>query len=371
MSDQVMKTYIGIVLKDKDRTSRIISVNVPEFSPFATGELEVITEKKIVKSGSDENAERIGSVEVGNHINAVYIGDTNRRYPPDVRRGEQVRIYHYGNDGNDLYFWDSIGRNDNLRTTERLNFSIAAKPDAEDLNNNNTYYCEMDSEKKHVILSTSNKNGEKYRYLIKIDAANSTLSLCDDNNNEIYIESDTPRIRMSNRDGSILDLVKKNIAVVAPEDYILKAGRQVLFDTPAITSKNNAKGGALVWNAKSMVFNVQDTVKVKSPCIGLEGASVTDTLVAKTVQSEGYSTGSRGSMYNGVQIDLADGSASSGSNSPNTGGGGSANRHCTAWEQVKPAIELICECLSVLGCSNVPEILQLIEQSRMPLNRGE
>lgn len=362
--------FVGIVVEDKPTDSRIIKVYLKELIPFVTGNVAAVEKKKQV--GSDLTG-TVAVVTTSNYVEAKYIGSPNRRYPPDVRKNEQVRVWKYADA--DEYYWDSLGRDDNLRGPERLNFSVSgAVGPVEALTDENTYFLELDTlHKRRILLRTSKANGEKYAYLIMLNADNSKLVICDDADNEILIESELPRVRLRNRDGSLIDLAAKNILSSAPEDYLVSAGRQVVYQTPLVSMSNKGGDGAMVWAAKNIAMNLSDTFTVNSPCIGLNGAAHTDTLVATQIQSSGYSTGDPGSPYESTEIDVEQGTGTVPGNSPNRGGGGADNRHCAAWEQVSEALFLIAECLenSQEGCPNAAAIRSLATASKMMKNRGE
>ena len=361
--------YLGIVLEDKDPFSRNIKVHLQEILPFLTGEIKPITDKKQVSSDNGYT----GKVETTNVIEAKYFGvHTNRRYPPDIRKNEQVLVLNYAD--SDTYYWLSLGRDDNLRRLERVNLSASDHKDpGADLTDENTYYIELDTLfEKRIILCTSNADGEKYRYTLIFDAKNNKVILCDNADNEIIIESDIPRVRMRNRDGTILDLAQKNMSLIVPQDYLLKVGRQAVFDIPALSVKNTNGSGATEWDVTDLHMNSKKSVVLKAPAIELDGAVHAKTVVSGPMQSTGYSTGADGGAYSGVKINKENGSGSAPSNPPNTGGGGSSNRHAAAWEQVAPALKLLAQCIEQLGgCSDVSSVIALADASKMPLNKGE
>lgn len=362
--------FIGTVLEDKESFSRVIKVHLKEMLPFVQGEVKAIEDTKKIESASDGFT---GTITTTNMVEAKWIGFSNRRYPPDVRKNEQVRVWKYAD--SDDYYWDSMGRDDNLRGPERLNFSVSGEPGPVDtLNDDNTYFVELDSRhKKRAIIRTSKKNGEKYAYLFCLDAINNRVTLCDDSNNEIRIESDTPRVLMRNRNGTIVDLCMKNLSMVAPEDATLKAGRQFTVDTPVVTFVNESGDGTMHWKAHDVHLDADKSFVATSPSIGLNGAVRADTIVATQVQSTGYSTGDPGSAYTGATTDIEDGSGSKPNNPPNAGGGDASNRHCAAWEEVSAALRIIADCLTnTLGaCPEVSAVYELADKCQMRKNRGE
>lgn len=362
--------YIGIVVEDKDTYSRTIKVYLEELLPFVQGDIKPILQKKQVDSNADGH---VSKVSLSNYVEAKYIGSPNRRYPPDVRAYEQVYVWKYAD--SEEYYWDSMGRDDNRRGPERLNFSVSGSAGPVDtLTDENTYYIELDTRlKKRIVLKTSKKNGEDYAYTIQLDPNNSRLQICDDSNNEILIDSTVPRVRLRNKSGSILDLADKNGSIIIPQDLLLKAGRQLVLNVPVVTCATENGDGAVLWRAKDLKMELAKSMVIQSPCIGLQGATRTDTIVATDIQAESFSHGSAGSRYSGVQTNVETGTGSNPTNSPNTGGGGASNRHCAAWEETHEAIIKLAECIALLAgeCPEHSNIIELANQAKMPRNRGE
>jgi hypothetical protein len=206
-----------------------------------------------------------------------------------------------------------------------------------------------------------------------MDVDKGELYLCDDVNNEVYINSHAPRIRIKNKSGTLLDLHKENLLASALKDCVIKAGRQLVIDSPAMTFSNSNKSGTMVWNAKDVTMNLKKSWVCNSPAIGLNGAVVTDTVVAKHVQAEGFSTGMQGGNYSSSNIDLKTGEGNNPSNPPNAGGNSSSNRHCTAWEEFSEALRIVHHCLSIKNpdCPELDSLLDLANKAKMPLNRGK
>jgi len=361
--------YLGTVLEDKKPFERIIKVHLQELLPFVAGEVTPIDTQSVVNSTEGYS----GQVETTNNVEAKYFdGFTNRRYPPDIRKNEQVLIFNYAD--SDTYYWMSAGRDDGLRKKERLNLSVADTPNTVDeLTDDNTYFIEMDTlHEKKIRISTSNSDGEQFRYLLMFDAKANKVLICDDNDNEILIESDTPRVRLRNHDGTILDLVQKNMALIVPEDLLIKVGRQAVFDMPSFSFVNTKGDGATEWNVQDVNIKASKSMVLSSPCIELDGAVHAKRMVTGPIQATGYSTGDDGGAYSGVSVNTDDGSGSKPANSPNEGGGNENNRHASAWEQIYPALMAIADCFEEIGgCGQADTIRTLAQQSKMNLNRGE
>ena len=84
--------YLGTVLEDKKPFERIIKVHLQELLPFVAGEVTPVDTQSVVNSTEGYS----GQVETTNNIEAKYFdGFSNRRYPPDIRKNEQVLIFNY------------------------------------------------------------------------------------------------------------------------------------------------------------------------------------------------------------------------------------------------------------------------------------
>lgn len=386
--------YFAIVLEDKLPNEETLNVQLLELNPFVDGKVEVKTDSVKVGDAATNSYE---TVEVSNSITATYFSFlTNRAYAPDVKKNEQVLVFRYAD--SHKYYWFPLGRDDYLRRTERVTIRASNNLTVpQGLSDNNSYTLELDTKYHgHILLKTSKTSGEKYQYQIKIDTNKNTIQLCDDTNNQILIASDIPRVMLSNREGSTVDVVKKNVNIIAPEDIILKAGRQMLFNSPVICAKNNQGSGVTEWNSKNISINGDSSTVIKSPSIGLNGSVVAKTVAAQHVKAGGYSTGSVSTgfsirravenivksvpdtinSYSGAEVDLYYGTGSDPNNQPQNTDFNSSDRHCSAWEEVKDAVYQICDKLdSLSGAHYNPSITtsgirSTIDNSIMNLNRG-
>lgn len=230
-NDVGWKVYIGLAVEDKVYDSRLLKVHITELTPYITGELQDLTGKETCKI-IDEDKDETEDIEVisTNVFTCEYFGfTTNRVFPPDIRKGEQVLVLKYGDA--DKYYWHSLGRDDRLRKKEILRYAVSNSDETDkDLNESNTYFFELDTlHKKRIRLQTSNSDGEKFIYSVVIDAKNNFVSILDNIGNEIILESELPRIKMKNSDGSIVDIKKKDIFVMAKEDISFVAGKTLSF----------------------------------------------------------------------------------------------------------------------------------------------
>ena len=123
------------------------------------------------------------------------LNNPNRYTPPNVCKGEKVIIFKYSNA--DLYFWDTIGFELNLRKEDHVldvysnkktiddgNVKSGVDEDIED-----AYYI-LKSPKNNIIkIHTSDTNGELTTYDITIKTDDGYLEVVDGRDNSIKLDS--------------------------------------------------------------------------------------------------------------------------------------------------------------------------------------
>lgn len=225
--------YIGIAVEDRALNSTILKVYLKELMPIVPESVKDDTASESFSIYDEVAGSTVSeTVKVSNSFDAEYFGiTTNRSFPPDVVKGEQVLVFRYAD--TDRYFWVSLGRNDNLRRGEILRLAVSDDMrNVKELNDDNTYLFEMNTRtKKTVTIKTSKSDGEKYSYRIQIDAKNNFLTISDDVDNTIIIESDISRVKLRNTNGTTVDLLKENMILAAPkrisiqcEDLVMNYG---------------------------------------------------------------------------------------------------------------------------------------------------
>ena len=230
-----VKMYFGLVAKDRELTSRLIKVFVKEMSPYATGSLSDNTAEESYSIKGADGKVSSGKVKTSNVITAEYFDlNTNRPFPPDVVKGEQVMVFQYAN--SDIYYWISMGRNDDLRRGELMRIAVSDDMAVtKDLTDANTYYIEMDTKiSKRIKIATSKGDGEAFQYNLTFDAKNNKLTIGDDQNNKIEMYSDTPRVLVRNTAGTMIDMNNTNLIMVAPADMLIRADGSLTVTSPHI-----------------------------------------------------------------------------------------------------------------------------------------
>lgn len=364
--------FTGVAAEDKEPGSKILKVRISELTPVASGQLKANDKDYSVSGGSGGFS---GNAKAADYVIATYKGDaSNRRYCPDVVLGEEVIVFTDARNDS-IWYWEATTKDQKQRTSgERVGEIANNAQNPEDLNESNTYGHEANTKGKYYKIYTSKSNGEPFAYSILIDAGNGVLTIADDDENKIELDSNIPRIVIKNKNGCFIEMSQNNINVTAVDDLTLKAGRQVILETPAITLENQNGGGAAIWNVNQIQFNTQ-SFTVNGSCIGMYGHMEVPTIVANFINSGSYSDcggisgGSMRSMavmslmrsapmgvrsytmpespfgvdltgtYAGPQINIMDGSVSLGANTPNMYGSIMANRHCAAWENMLASVK--------------------------------
>jgi hypothetical protein len=317
------------------------------------------------------------SITITNVIEASYLDlMSNRSGPPDIVKGEQVLLFQYSD--TDEYYWFPLGRDDDLRRLEHYRISVSDdQKTVKILDKNNTYYIELDTlHDKAITIATSKSDGEKYKYHFKIDANNNTVTLQDDIGNEIWLESDIPRIMLKNSSDTIVDLNDKDILFGAPRDIVIKADRQILINTPNITHEIDE---VFYIDAEKGVGIKTTNSVIESPTIGLNGeVKIPNTLISGVSQATTRSIGPVGAPYPLPTTELSSGSGNGPSTTPDEGNGGEGNRTLLAWEQLSQAMELLVatikgidghDTVSVPG--TIDGVMPLVQQSIMPKSKGD
>ena len=160
----------GIAADNKAISSKILNVSPIEIIPMADGEL-ASNPNDVKSSGVDKDGNSYQSnITNDNVIECTWLPfGTNRVTAPDVRRGEPVLIWNYGN--TDKYYWTSLGLADDLRRLETVVYAINGNPstDSKEFDPEDHYFLETSTHSKQITLRTSNKNGEPFKYVFQFN----------------------------------------------------------------------------------------------------------------------------------------------------------------------------------------------------------
>lgn len=226
MAPQISKLKIyslGIVAENKLPSSKEVEVTPIEEMPMLDGELAPVATDYNAKATDALGSSYEDTVELTTTIKAKWlpIGAANRVSAPDVRRGEMVVIYKFGD--TDKYFWTTLNEDLKLRKLETVIYAFSGTTnEGAEINADTFYFIEISTHKKLITLHTSKDNGEPFGYDIQLDTGNGKLVITDDVGNYVLLDSSQTQIVLKNVDETIFDMKGKNLSVTVPETYTVK-----------------------------------------------------------------------------------------------------------------------------------------------------
>lgn len=240
--ENLWKRYHGISAVNLDDTDKngTLKILCPELSPFTNGSLKHKEEEIIFKAEDVWGTKQHSKSTIKNTIEAVYLGGENCLSIPDVVVGEQLIVHQYGED--DIYYWSIERRDENLRLREHYRITCTDSPTRiKVLDDDNTYFFEINSKIGHkgITLSTTQSDGEAFRYQIKINCDKSHITMHDNVGNLILLDSVNTRILLENKDKTKVDLDKRNLFLLA--DNVSIVGRKLISTRSPFLSINHAK----------------------------------------------------------------------------------------------------------------------------------
>lgn len=209
---------LGIVARNKPLNSIDIEVTPIEDAPMLDGEVTdnvtTLNASGVDASGASYKLEMDTTVSI--RATWLPVSQGNRMTPPDVRRGEQVMIYRFGDA--DKYYWDTLRNDLRFRKLETVIYGFSATTDEDAKpDETNTYVIEISSHEKHIRIHTSQANGEPFGYDIKLDTGNGTFKLIDTIGNVISLDSGEHSWHIENASGSFVDMTKHVLTMQTAE----------------------------------------------------------------------------------------------------------------------------------------------------------
>jgi len=241
-----LKPYsLGIVAANKKLSSDTIEATPIEHIPLLSGEITDNVNDFNVKASDANGGNYAENVANTLTVSARWLpaGNTNRKTPPDVRRGEMVQLLQFSD--SDKYYWTTLHDWNELRRLETVIFAFSANPDDNTPNSNeNMYYAEVSSHKRIMHIHTSTANKEFTEFDIQLNAGDGFLLIQDGVGNKFYLDAKNNALNYTNVDGSVIDIAKKNISLTAPDTISMKAKRFVgEFNTITSTATEKTHNG--------------------------------------------------------------------------------------------------------------------------------
>lgn len=253
----------GIVAENKPLSTNDCLVTPYEVFPMMDGDLGD-DEEEVETEGVDSfDIPFKIKVKISSTIACKwYPRGSNRHTAPDVRKGERVEIWRFGDSPE--YYWVPKGLDDHLRRLETVRFLFNADPDG--LGDNppspeNCWVVEISTHEKKITIQTTKINEEPFAYTIQLNAAEGYFTVMDDADNYLMLDSAERHIRFQNGDGAFLELLKRNISAYAPDDINVEAVRDII-----VKCKN------LTWKASNNVtFDVKNNFEAKAAKFKFKG----------------------------------------------------------------------------------------------------
>lgn len=278
---------MGVVAENKLLSSKEIQATPIEDTGFmdgpVTGMLSSVNAGGVDASGSSYNA----GITTGNAITATWLAwsATNRLTAPDVRRGELVMIYQFGDQNK--YWWSTVKDDNHFRRLETVIYGISAtaKEDVA-LDKDNMYWFELSSHKKVMHFHTSKANGEPFAYDIQLDMGNGVFTITDDIGNTFQVNSKEHRFEFINTDKSHFDMHGENLTVTVPKtikhictDFLVEASNRFVVDASNTATINTTDLTTKASNSSThttsrMSLNGSSKVNVAGGDVDITGGDV-------------------------------------------------------------------------------------------------
>ena len=240
----------GVVSTVDPKDQRIVHVIPREKMPYMSGGAEVNPNVVEYQSKNSQGDDVQDKVVTNTTLPCTWMPyKSNRVTPPDVQPGERVVIWQVGDE--DQYWWTEQGLDDHLRRLETIVWAISGTPATKEnkaINDLDWYFIEWSSHKKHLMISNSKANGEVIQYVAKLDFGNGKVSIADDLDNSLVLDSLEALWSITNTNKCLFKIDKDNIEVIAVDTFKLTAGKHIQFT--AETMQFDAK--------QSYIINTQD-----------------------------------------------------------------------------------------------------------------
>lgn len=286
---------IGIVAENAQMSSHEILVTPIEHLSFLDGEIRSNPTQQSAQGVDASGRNYTVNVIHDNCIQATWldISGSNRITPPNVRRGERVSIYRYGDA--DKFYWSALGLDNKLRKLETVTHAYSGTQDNSDdeLTATNSYLTEVSTHKKTITVSTSKKNGEVAGYTVQIDAGRGLIHIQDDQGQVFELDTTNHRMTLSNADQSQVRLDKQNISITCKDTLAINATKLIKIQTKdlQLTAETVEANVSKTWTE-----TIGQSKKVDCPTTVFTGSvEIQKTLkVDQTTEFDGLVTAQQG-----------------------------------------------------------------------------
>lgn len=231
-----MRFYsIALVAHNKPLQSKEVEATPMEEMPMLDGFLD---DKLDPYSGSGEDSAGKGysaKIDMARSIKATWVpfGASNRLTAPDVRRGEMIMLYQFGDA--DKFYWTTLKDDNRLRKLETAVYAFSGtREENVNIGPQNSYYLEVSTHTKQITLHTSQADKEPFGYDIQINTGDGRILIIDTAGNKFLLDSQATQLRMENAVGSFLDITKQVATLTAADQVTINTKNMTINGSSVI-----------------------------------------------------------------------------------------------------------------------------------------
>jgi hypothetical protein len=229
---------VGIVAVNKLLSENFVEVIPIEHTTFMEGELTDRFEEFEAQGEASDGTSFDVKIDTTLSVRAEWLPlcVSNRITSPDVRRGEHVALYKFGDD--DGFYWTTLRQDKHIRRLETAIFSFSNNRD-ENIEDDpeTTYWFEISTHKKIIHLHTSKNDDEPFIYDVQINTKDGRVVIQDDDSNYIFLDSAERHIRVHNKDMTYIEADKRIINMHAYDEINMTTDKFTLVAKESIDTK--------------------------------------------------------------------------------------------------------------------------------------
>jgi len=225
---------VGTVAATKQTNTGEIMVHVPKDSPMADGRTVATTETK-EESAINANGEPIKVTALISNVKPAKwnaFGEPNRLTAPMVREGSQVSLYQVG--GQSTLYWTTSGFSAETHRLETIVWGFQANPTLDEnteFNVDNFYTMIMDTAKGEATLRTSQSNGEKSGFEVRVSGQTGRIEMVGTNKSAFVMDDFNSKFIYTNKEQTLIAVDKKKVVIDAPDSILFNGENSVSIKT--------------------------------------------------------------------------------------------------------------------------------------------
>lgn len=229
---------VGTVAATKQTNTKEIMVHVPKDSPMADGRTVATTETK-EETAVNANGEPIKVAALISNVKPAKwnsFGEPNRLTAPDVKEGTQVSLYQVS--GQSTIYWTTNGFSAETHRLETIVWGFQANPTLDEnteFNVDNFYTMTVDTRSGFFALRTSQSNGEKSGFEIKVDGGAGRVEIVGTNKTGMILDDLNSKFIYTNKEETLIAVDKKKVVIDAPDSILFHGENSVSVKTKVFT----------------------------------------------------------------------------------------------------------------------------------------